>query len=312
MILPEFLNALFLQIPSPDIPVIPADSIPVVLKEKLSWMASIDITTVFNQFIQASLRIILKIITALIVFYVGKWLIQKVYKIALRGLTKRNVELSLTTFVLSTIRIATMLLLLVTVIGILGINTSSFIAVFASAGVAVGMALSGTLQNFAGGVMILLLKPYRVGDVIEAQGYTGKVTAIQIFSTIINTGDNKTIIIPNGGLSTGTINNYSKTGIRRVEWVFGIAYGDNYDAAKETIFELLAQNPKVMTEPAPFVALQNLSASSVDILVRAWCDVNDFWDVYFYLNEVVYKEFGSKGLNFPFPQMDVHIQPDEN
>ena len=183
----------------------------------------------------------------------------------------------------------------------------SFIALFASAGVAVGMALSGTLQNFAGGVMILLFKPFKVGDYIEAQGQSGTVKEIQIFNTIITTTDNKVIIIPNGGLSTGIMMNYSKESQRRVDWVFGIGYGDSYEHAKAVIARLLDNDPRVLKDPNYFIALTALNSSSVDIVVRAWVKAENYWGVFFDMNEKVYKTFAEENLNIPFPQMDVHL-----
>ena len=171
------------------------------------------------------------------------------------------------------------------------------------------MALSGTLQNFAGGVMVLLFKPYRVGDFIEAQGQSGTVKEIQLFNTVLNTADNKTILVPNGSLSTGIINNYSREARRRVDWTFGIGYGDDYDFAKATLAELLDADSRVMKDPAYFIALQSLGDSSVNIVVRAWVSTADYWSVYFDLNEKVYKVFTQKGINIPFPQMDVHLIP---
>ena len=222
-------------------------------------------------------------------------------------LTKREVDASLTTFVRSLVSITLNLLLVIVIIGILGIETSSFIALFASAGVAVGMALSGTLQNFAGGVMILLFKPFKVGDFIEAQGQSGTVREIQIFNTILTTADNKVIIIPNGGLSTGLMKNYSKEPTRRVDWEFGIAYGDDYTKAREVLARLLDADSRVLKEPAYFIALTSLGASSVNIVVRAWVNSADYWGVYFDMNEKVYKTFAQENLNIPFPQMDIHL-----
>lgn len=187
-----------------------------------------------------------KLVIAALVFYGGRYVIRKIYEVTSRVLIGRKVDKSLTTFVLSLVKILLYFILIVTVIGILGIETSSFLALFASAGVAIGMALSGTLQNFAGGVLILLLKPYRVGDYIEAQGYAGTVKEIQIFHTVINTVDNKAIIIPNGGLSTGTINNYSLEDYRRVDWTISLAYGDDYEKAREVILEMLAEEDMVV------------------------------------------------------------------
>lgn len=187
-----------------------------------------------------------KLLIAIIVFYVGRFIIIKLYKLTHKVMVSRKIDPSLTTFVLSLVKMVLYFILIVTVIGILGIETSSFLAIFASAGVAIGMALSGTLQNFAGGVLILLIKPYKVGDYIEAQGYAGTVKAIQIFHTVINTIDNKAIIIPNGALSTSSINNYSLEEYRRVDWTIALAYGTDFDKAKAKIIDMLASEKMVV------------------------------------------------------------------
>ena len=261
----------------------------------LSWMVDLGITVGS------------KILFAVIVLIVGRWLVRRLNKLVNKILTKREVDASLTTFVRSLVSITLNLLLVIVIIGILGIETSSFIALFASAGVAVGMALSGTLQNFAGGVMILLFKPFKVGDFIEAQGQSGTVREIQIFNTILTTADNKVIIIPNGGLSTGLMKNYSKEPTRRVDWEFGIAYGDDYTKAREVLARLLDADSRVLKEPPYFIALTSLGASSVNIVVRAWVNSADYWGVYFDMNEKVYKTFAQENLNIPFPQMDIHL-----
>lgn len=202
------------------------------------------ITTIANGIVQFSFKLLI----AALVFYLGKFLIRKLYDVVRRILTANEVDESLMTFVLSLVRIVLYFILIVTIVGILGIETSSFLALFASAGVAIGMALSGTLQNFAGGVLILLLKPYKVGDYIEAQGYAGTVKEIQIFHTVINTVDNKTIIIPNGGLSTGSINNYSFESYRRVEWKIGLCYGCDYVKAKEVFMRILLSDDRIVKD----------------------------------------------------------------
>ena len=189
----------------------------------------------------------------------------------------------------------------------LGVEMTSFIAILGAAGLAVGMALSGTLQNFAGGVMLLIFKPFKVGDFIEAQGYAGVVKEIQIFNTIITTGDNKTIIIPNGGLSTSSMVNYSTMPTRRVDWTFGIGYGDDVDKAKEVLKKLLSEDARILKDPEPFIAVSELADSSVNFVVRAWVNGADYWGVFFDMNEKVYKTFDKEGLNIPYPQMDVHI-----
>ncbi|MCH5224440.1 MAG: mechanosensitive ion channel [Muribaculaceae bacterium] len=200
------------------------------------------ITTIANGAVQFAFKLLI----AAFVFYLGKFIIRKIFEITHRILIANDVDASLMTFIQSLVKIVLYFILIVTIVGILGIETSSFLALFASAGVAIGMALSGTLQNFAGGVLILLLKPYKVGDYIEAQGFAGYVKEIQIFHTVINTMDNKTIIIPNGGLSTGSINNYSFELYRRVDWKIGLSYGCDYRGAKEIFMELLKEDPRVV------------------------------------------------------------------
>ncbi|WP_297448434.1 mechanosensitive ion channel domain-containing protein [uncultured Alistipes sp.] len=268
-----------------------------------------------EELIQMSIRGILsvgsRILIALVLLFVGRWIIKHLRKGLNRMLTNRKVEASLRSFLMSLTNITLTLFLIIVIIGILGIDTTSFIAVFASAGLAVGMALSGTLQNFAGGVMILIFKPFKVGDYIEAQGQSGTVKEIQLFNTVINTADNKTILIPNGGLSTGIINNYSKENSRRVDWTFGIGYGDDYDKAKATIAQLLESDGRIFKEPAYFIALTSLGDSSVNIVVRAWTASSDYWGVFFDMNEKVYKRFAEVGLNIPYPQMDVHLYRQE-
>ena len=198
-------------------------------------------------------------------------------------------------------------MLVISVLGMLGIEMTSFVAILGAAGLAVGMALSGTLQNFAGGVMILIFKPFKNGDFIEAQGHTGTVSEIQIFNTILKTPDNKTIIIPNGGLSTSSMTNYSTEEKRRVDWTFGIGYGDKTDNAKEVLTQLMSEDNRILNDPAPFVAVSELADSSVNFAVRAWVKAEDYWGVYFDMNEKVYNTFDEKGLNIPYPQMDVHL-----
>lgn len=248
-----------------------------------------------------------RILLAIVIFFVGKWIVNQLNKLFGKMLEKKGVEVSLASFLKSLVKIVLNFVLIITIIGVLGIETSSFVALFASAGVAIGMALSGTLQNFAGGVMILLFKPFKVGDFVEAQGIIGTVKEIQIFCTIFNTLDNKTVIVPNGGLSTGIVTNYSKEENRRVDWVFSVAYGDDYDKAKSVIEELLAADKRVLKDPEPFIALNALNCSSVDLVVRAWVKSADYWGVFFDMNEQVYKSFSKHGLNIPFPQMDVHV-----
>ena len=277
------------------------------MEELLTSPSNVSLDVFLTKMIDLGISVGSKILLAIVVFLVGRWIVRRLNKLLAKILEKRHVEASLSTFVKSLVNITLTLLFIIVVIGVLGIETSSFIALFASAGVAIGMALSGTLQNFAGGVMILLFKPFKVGDTIEAQGQTGTVREIQIFNTILATPDNKIIIIPNGGLSTGLMKNYSKEATRRVDWEFGIAYGDDYTKAKAVIARLLDADGRVLKDPAYFIALTSLGESSVNIVVRAWVNAGDYWGVYFDMNEKVYKTFAEENLNIPFPQLDVHL-----
>ena len=327
------------------------------------------ITKMANGIIDFAFRLFI----AILIFYLGKFIIKRIYKTIHNVMVSRKIDVSLTTFILSLVKITLYFILIVTIIGILGIETSSFLALFASAGVAIGMALSGTLQNFAGGVLILLLKPYKVGDFIEAQGYTGFVKAIQIFHTIINTTDNKAIIIPNGVLSTSSINNFSLESYRRVDWTVSLAYGTDLEKACEALKNIVAADPRIVqqyveddsmkrreemetktieqlktevkkpmswwkrrklkkklageiqqaneletagecttmsrTDCSPFAELQEMGDSSINIAVRAWTESRNYWDVFFEMNKKFYVELPKMGFEFPFPQMDVHINP---
>ncbi len=224
---------------------VPTDSI-AEKSEVLKDLSALSFDEVVNKITNQLIDFAIHLAIAIVVFYIGKFVVNKIHKIVLAIMIRRQVDKSLSTFVLSLIRIVLYFILIVTVIGIIGIETSSFLALFASAGVAIGMALSGTLQNFAGGVLILLLKPYKIGDFIEAQGFSGTVKEIQIFHTVISTADNKSIIIPNGGLSTGSINNASKENYRRVDWTVSISYGDDVDKAREVILDMLYKDDRIV------------------------------------------------------------------
>ena len=250
----------------------------------------------------------LKLAAAIVVLLLGRWVIKLIKKALVKMMDRRNTEPSLSSFLMSLVSVLLTFFLVLAIVGILGINTSSLVALLASAGLAIGMALSGTLQNFAGGVMIMLFKPFKVGDYIAAQGLEGRVSEIQIFNTHLLTLDNKEIILPNGALSTGTMTVYSKQDTRRVDWTFSIAYGDDYDKAKAVLKRLCDEDKRILENPAAMVELLKLNDSSVDITVRAWVRTPDYWAVYFAMNEKVYKTFAAEGLNIPFPQMDVHVK----
>lgn len=323
----------------PDIPAQLPDSVPAPAEE-LTMLKNLPLDELLDRLVSSLVTFAINLAIAIAVFYLGRFIIKKIYRLVGRILVRRHVDTSITSFTLSMIRIVLYFILIVTVIGILGVETSSFIALFASAGVAIGMALSGTLQNFAGGVLILLLKPYRIGDYIEALGYAGTVREIQIFSTIICTPDNKSIIVPNGGLSTASINNYSKEDYRRVDWTVSISYGDNIDAARRKLLEIVDSDERIVKQyieddrvlrgaeaphidPAvapllrpkvdrtPSVQVKELAANSVDLKLSAWTCTSTYWDVFYSINERIYNELPEAGIHFPFPQLDVHLSKGE-
>ncbi len=252
----------------------------------------------------------IKIAGAIAALIIGLWIIKAMTNGLAKVMKKRNVDDSLQPFLRSLLNIALKALLVVSVLSMMGVEMTSFVAILGAAGLAIGMALSGTLQNFAGGVMVLIFKPYKVGDVIEAQGYIGSVYEIQIFNTILKTPDNKHIIIPNGGLATGSLVNFSKEETRRVDWTFGIGYGDDTDKARSVLMNLINADERILKDPEPFIAVSELADSSVNFTVRVWVKAADYWAVFFAMNENVYKTFDKEGLNIPYPQMDVHVSKD--
>ena len=261
---------------------------------------------VVSQLLRWSLDAGRHILIACVVYLVGHYLIKLINYLLAGVLERRKVEISVQTFVKSFVGITLQVLLVVTVVGALGVNTTSFAALLASFGVAVGMALSGNLQNFAGGIVILFLKPYKVGDWIEAQGTAGTVQAIQIFHTILLTADGKQIYIPNGSMSSGSITNYTLTPTRRADWVIGVEYGEDVEKARQSVLSILQADKRVKTDPAPVVWLNELNSSSVDLVIRCWVDNADYWNVMFETREKIYNLFNQQGIGFPFPQVTVH------
>ncbi len=277
--------------------------------EKLSSLSFEDIIT---QLLDNAVKFGLHILAAIVIYVIGAWIIKRINKMTRSVFTRRKIDPSLASFLNSFISISLTVILIIITISALGVNTTSFAALLAASGVAIGMAMSGTLQNFAGGVMLLLFKPFKVGDFIDAQSYSGTVKAINITTTSITTPDNKLIIIPNGNLVNGIINNYSSMGIRRCDWKIGISYGDDTDVAKKTILDLLDSDPRVLKEPAkPFAAVNSLDDSAVTLVARAWVKSEDYWGLFYDINEKIYKEIPKAGLSFPFPQMDVHVKNEQ-
>lgn len=246
------------------------------------------------------------LILALLTLFIGLWVIKSVTRLTEKVLKKRNVDESLVPFLRSMINIIFKAILVISVIEMVGVETTSFVAILGAAGLAVGMALSGTLQNFAGGVMILIFKPYKVGDFIETQGHMGIVKEIQIFNTILNTVDNKTIIVPNAPISSSSMTNFSTESTRRVDMTFGIGYNDDIDKAKDVLKTLVEADGRVLKDPQYFIAVAELADSSVNFVVRVWVNSSDYWGVFHDMQENVKKAFDKENISIPYPQMDVH------
>lgn len=278
------------------------------IAKKFETLSHMDYRQLLTDMVGEAGWILLKIVLAIAIYVVGKLIIKWIVRIMDKAFTRHDVETSLRSFLRSLVKALLMVMLLLAIIQTLGVNTSSFLALFASAGLAIGMALSGTLQNFAGGVVLLILRPYKVGDYIEAQGQSGTVASIGLFSTCLKTADQQTIYVPNNTIATSIIDNYSQSETRRVDWTLSIAYGDDVDVARREILAMLQADSRVLADPAPVVYLKTLNSSSVDLSIRAWVKNADYWGLYFDMNEKMYKELPSKGINFPFPQMDIHLK----
>lgn len=273
----------------------------------LNAAASVNFEQLLSRLIDWGVDAGKSIIGAIIIYVVGRFIIKQINSLLNKLWDKRKLEISVRTFLGSLINLLLNLVLLFAIISKLGVETTSLAALLASAGVAIGMALSGNLSNFAGGLIILIFKPFKVGDFIDApNGTSGIVKEIQIFHTIITLLDNRTVFIPNGTLSSSAITNYSRQDMRRAEWTFGVEYGEDYERVKEVLERIIAADTRILKNPAHFIGLSSLSASSVDIKVRAWTKVEDYWDVYFDLNKTVYETFNKEGIGFPFPQLTVH------
>lgn len=270
----------------------------------------VDVEQLLSKLLDWGIEVGKDLLGAIIIYIVGRFIIKQVGRLLARILEKRKLEISVQTFLRSLVSILLNLILAFAIVSRLGVETTSFAALLASAGVAIGMALSGNLSNFAGGLIILIFKPFKVGDYIEGQNANGTVREIQIFHTILTTVDNKVIYVPNGALSSNAITNYSKQETRRAEWVFGVEYGEDFEKVKAVLQRIIDADPRILKDPAPMIALGALSASSVDIKVRAWAKTADYWDVYFDMNKIVYDTFNKEGIGFPFPQLTVHQAKD--
>lgn len=264
-----------------------------------------------SEFADKAIAFGLKVLAALAIYIIGAWIIRKIKKIVHNIFEKRKTEHSIASFVESLVSISLTVFLVIFTISALGVNTTSLAALLAAGGMAIGMALSGTVQNFAGGIMILVFKPFKAGDFIEAQGYSGTVTDVSIVSTKITTTDNRNIIIPNGSLSNGTINNYSQNIYRRLEWLVDVEYGTSSEKMKSILKNIVDGEKRIVRAPAapadPSIALGALRDSSIQFVIRAWVKKEDYWDVLYDVNERIYNDVPENGIQFPFPQLDVHI-----
>jgi len=276
----------------------------------MTFMNEETLTNVWNKVADFISIYGLKLIGAIILLIIGLWVIKIIVRSLNKVVSKKIDDPSLAGFIKSLTSILLKIMLIISIMTMVGIEMTSFIALLAAAGLAVGMALSGMLQNFAGGVMVLIFKPFEVGQYITAVGHSGTVKEIQIFNTILNTPDNRIIIIPNGKLYSESIVNYSKEERRRVDFTFGISYSDDIDKAKEILQSIIAKNELILKDPAPFIGLIEMADSSVNLTVRVWAEAANYWSIFYDMNETVFKEFNKQGINIPFPQMDVHLKKD--
>ena len=282
-------------------------------REAIEHIATTPLEELLPEFVESVIRFGIKVLIALLIYFIGAWLIRKIRGMLRRIFERRKTEKAIASFVESLTSIALTVILAIITIGTLGVNTTSLAALLAAGGMAIGMALSGTVQNFAGGIMILVFKPFKAGDFIETEnGYSGTVSDVNIFSTKLTTTDNKIIVIPNATLSNGTINNFSENTMRRVEWLVGVEYGSDAEEVKAALGGIVSSEKRVLYAesgaPAdPLIAINALQDSAVQYVVRVWVKSSDYWDVFYCLNERIYTELPQKGIGFPFPQMDVHI-----
>ena len=291
---------------------ISADSLRAETEQLVDKIATTPPSELLSELGEKAIQFGLKVLAALLIYLIGAWVIRLVKRALTRGFAKKGSDATVSSFVNSIVSITLWVILVIIMVGTLGINTTSLAALLAAGGMAIGMALGGTVQNFAGGLMLLVFKPFKAGDFIEAQGYSGTVTSVNMVSTKLTTLDNKVIIIPNGALSNGNINNYSAQERRRVDIEISVSYGSDAEKVKSVIRSVVEGNPSVLGPsegaPEPFVRLLRLNSSSVDFVVRAWVPSSEYWNVYFYLTEALYKRLPEEGISFPFPQLDVHLR----
>ncbi len=295
------------------IPIIPADSLDLKgsAEKFVEKVTTTPADVLLKELGNDALQFGLKVLAALAIYFIGAWVIKRIKKLLGNIFERRKTDKAIASFTMSLVSISLTILLIILTVGTLGVNTTSLAAILAAGGMAIGMALSGTVQNFAGGIMLLVFKPFKAGDFIEAQGFSGTVSEVNIVSTKLTTTDNRVIVLPNGSLSSGTINNISQNPIRRLEWKIGVEYGSDIDVAKKVILEILNKDSRVLhgkdAPDEPYIRLSALLDSSVEIQARCWVRTNDYWDLLWEVNELIYKELPKNGIDFPFPQLDVHL-----
>lgn len=276
--------------------------------QTIEHISSLEMSDIWKQISEWCIWTGIKLVIAIAIYYIARWILHRILHIVDAIMTRREVERSLHSFCMTAVKTLGYIFILVMIISTLGFDTTIFVGMLASMGLAIGMALSGTLQNFAGGVMILVLRPYKIGDFIEANGVSGTVANIQLFTTMVYTADKKTIYIPNNMISTSIINNYSTSTTRRCSWKVSVAYGDNYDVIREAMLKIITRDERTLKDPMPIVRIDTLADSAVVIEARAWVKNDDFWGLYDSVTEAFYKELPEAGANFPFPQLDVHLK----
>ena len=297
----------FLQTENIDNLIVPDSVQKARFEQAVKELANLDVKVIWQDMMEWIIWTGIKVCISLVIFYVGRWILTRLINIVEAFLTRRNIDASLHSFGKTATKVIGYIVIFIVIFNVLGFESSSVLAVFASMGLAVGMALSGTLQNFAGGILILVLRPYRIGDYIEAQGVSGTVVDIRLFTTMIHTADKKTIYIPNNSISTSIINNFSTSKTRRCSWKVSVSYGDNYDEIRTAMLDIITRDGRALTDPAPYVRIDALADSAVVIEARAWVNNADFWGLYDDVTEAFYKELPKHGANFPFPQLDVHL-----
>lgn len=295
------------------IPIIPADSLDLKgsAEKFVEKVTTTPADVLLKELGNDALQFGLKVLAALAIYFIGAWVIKRIKKLLGNIFERRKTDKAIASFTMSLVSISLTILLIILTVGTLGVNTTSLAAILAAGGMAIGMALSGTVQNFAGGIMLLVFKPFKAGDFIEAQGFSGTVSEVNIVSTKLTTTDNRVIVLPNGSLSSGTINNISQNPIRRLEWKIGVEYGSNIDQARKVILGILNADARVLhgkdAPDEPNVKLSGLLDSSVEIQARCWVRTDDYWNLLWEVNELIYNELPKNGIDFPFPQLDVHL-----